>query len=183
MVYMIFKQMTGLMCLGRNQQLYRIRTKEFGEWRQKINWPLPQSMATQSVKSLPAMWEIQVGSLGREDPLENEMATHSSTLAWRILWTKETYGLVHGVTKSWPQQWLTLSLSQSMWKIRVWTKVLVEKLKGVRLQLQRLFRGRRIEVCNGWILKIRELGDLMAARGARQATVHRVTESDMTEVT
>ena len=59
-------------------------------------------MATQSVKSLPAMWEIQVGSLGQEDPLENEMATHSSTLAWRILWTEETYGLVHGGHKKLP---------------------------------------------------------------------------------
>ena len=35
------------------------------------------------VKRLPAMWETQVQSLGQEDPLEKEMATHSSTLAWR----------------------------------------------------------------------------------------------------
>ena len=37
-----------------------------------------------SVKNLPAMWENQVRSLGREDPLEKGMATHSSILAWRI---------------------------------------------------------------------------------------------------
>ena len=37
----------------------------------------------------PAMWESWVRSLGWEDPLEEEMATHSSTLAWRILWTEE----------------------------------------------------------------------------------------------
>ena len=36
------------------------------------------------VKRLPAMWETRVRSLGREDPLEKEMATHSSVLAWRI---------------------------------------------------------------------------------------------------
>ena len=36
------------------------------------------------VKRLPAMWETQVQSLGREDPLEEEMATHSSTLAWKM---------------------------------------------------------------------------------------------------
>ena len=43
----------------------------------------------QTVKHLPAMWETQVLSLGREDPLEKEMATHSSTLAWKIPWTEE----------------------------------------------------------------------------------------------
>ena len=41
------------------------------------------------VKHLPAMWETQVRSLGREDPLEKEMATHSSTLAWKIPWMEE----------------------------------------------------------------------------------------------
>ena len=39
------------------------------------------------------MWETQVRSLGREDPLEKEMATHSSTLAWKIPWTEEPGGL------------------------------------------------------------------------------------------
>ena len=43
----------------------------------------------QTEKHLPAMRETQVQSLGQEDPLEMEMATHSSTLAWRILWTEE----------------------------------------------------------------------------------------------
>ena len=38
------------------------------------------------VKNLPAMWEIQVQSLGRGDPLEKGMATHSSILAWRVPW-------------------------------------------------------------------------------------------------
>ena len=41
------------------------------------------------VKRLPAMWETRVRSLGREDPLEKEMATHSSTLAWKIPWSEE----------------------------------------------------------------------------------------------
>ena len=45
------------------------------------------------VKNLPAMQETQVKSLGWEDPLEKEMATHSRTLAWRIPWTKEPGGL------------------------------------------------------------------------------------------
>ena len=41
------------------------------------------------VKHLPAMWETRVRSLGQEDPLEKEMATHSSTLAWKIPWAVE----------------------------------------------------------------------------------------------
>ena len=49
------------------------------------------------VKSLPAMQEIRVGSLGREDPPEKGTVTHSSILAWRIPWKEET---VHGVSKS-----------------------------------------------------------------------------------
>ena len=45
------------------------------------------------VKNLSARREIQVQSLGREDPLEKEMAIHSSILAWRIPWTEEPGGL------------------------------------------------------------------------------------------
>ena len=43
----------------------------------------------QTVKRLPAMQEPQVLSIGQEDPLEKEMATHSSTLGWKIPWTEE----------------------------------------------------------------------------------------------
>ena len=45
------------------------------------------------VKNTPAKQEMQVQSLGWEDPLEKEMATHSSILAWEILWTEESGGL------------------------------------------------------------------------------------------
>ena len=45
------------------------------------------------VKNLPAIQETCVQSLGREDPLEQGMATHSSVLAWRISWTEEPGGL------------------------------------------------------------------------------------------
>ena len=51
------------------------------------------SLRAQSVKNLPAMQEIQVQFLGQEDPMEKEMATHSSILAWKILWTEEPGGL------------------------------------------------------------------------------------------
>ena len=47
------------------------------------------SLVAQRLKRLPAMRETWVRSLGREDPLEKEMATHSSTLAWRIPWREE----------------------------------------------------------------------------------------------
>ena len=54
------------------------------------------------VKHLPTMRETRVQSLGREDPLEKETATHSSILAWKIPWTEEPDRLqsVHGVAKS-----------------------------------------------------------------------------------
>ena len=50
-------------------------------------------LVAQRLKRLPAMWETWVRSLGQEDPLEKEMATHSSILAWRIPWTEELGGL------------------------------------------------------------------------------------------
>ena len=46
------------------------------------------------VKNMPGVQKTQVRSLGQEDPLEKRMATHSSTLAWRISWTEES---VHGL--------------------------------------------------------------------------------------
>ena len=49
----------------------------------------PTSLVAQTVKRLPTMWETQVQSLGQEDLLEKEMATHSSILAWKIPWTEE----------------------------------------------------------------------------------------------
>ena len=50
---------------------------------------LRASLVAQRLKHLPEMWETWVQSLGREDPLEKEMAPHSSTLAWRIPWMEE----------------------------------------------------------------------------------------------
>ena len=65
------------------------------QWRNN-SWFLPgaklwwgASLVAQRLKHLPAMQETWVQSLGREDPLEKEMATHSSTLAWRIPWREE----------------------------------------------------------------------------------------------
>ena len=54
-----------------------------------FSYYLCASLVAQTVKRLPAMQEARVQSLGWEDPLEKEMATHSSTLAWKIPWTEE----------------------------------------------------------------------------------------------
>ena len=67
--------------------------------------PILASPVAQRLKHLPGMRETWVQSLGWEDPLEKEMANHSSTLAWRIPWREEPGRLlVHGVAKS--QTWL-----------------------------------------------------------------------------
>ena len=50
---------------------------------------MASSLVAQTVKSLLIMWETGVLSLGQEYPLEKEMATHSSTLAWKIPWMEE----------------------------------------------------------------------------------------------
>ena len=67
-------------------------------WQDKMGKPgfeprQPDSLVAQTVKRLPAMWETQVQSSGQEDPLEKEMATHSSILAWRIPRMEESGGL------------------------------------------------------------------------------------------
>ena len=54
---------------------------------------LRASLVAQAVKNLPAVQETRVRSLGREDPLEKEMATHSSIFSWKISWTEEPGGL------------------------------------------------------------------------------------------
>ena len=55
----------------------------------------------QTVERLPAMWETWIQSLGLEDPLEKEMATHSSTLVWNIPWTEEIGRLQSMEFQSW----------------------------------------------------------------------------------
>ena len=62
------------------------------DWMQSL-YQFRVSQVAQRLKRLPAMRETCVRFLGREDPLEEEMATHSSVLAWRIPWTEELAGL------------------------------------------------------------------------------------------
>ena len=67
-------------------------------------------MVTQTVKNVPAMQETMVQSLGREDPLENGTATHSSILAWEIPWREEPGGLQSMGSKE-SDNWVTIMLS------------------------------------------------------------------------
>ena len=60
-------------------------------------------LVAQTVKCLPTMQETRVQSLGREDPLEKEMATHPSIYAWRIPWTEEPDGLQFMGSQSWTE--------------------------------------------------------------------------------
>ena len=73
------------------------------------SWVTRASLVAQTVKSLPAMCQTWVQSLGWEDPLEKKMTTHSSILAWKIPWMEDPGRLPsmgsHGVTKS--QTWLS----------------------------------------------------------------------------
>ena len=75
---------------------------------------LGASLMAQRIKSLPAMQETQVRSLGWEDPLEKEMATHSSILVWRIPWTEEPGGIQSTGLQRVRHDWAT-SLSLSLY--------------------------------------------------------------------
>ena len=76
-------------------------------------------LVAQTLRSLPVTWETPVQSLGREDPLEKEMATHSSTLAWKIQWMEEPGKLpsmgLQRVAHGWATS-LSLSLSSKFKK-------------------------------------------------------------------
>ena len=73
------------------------------------------SLVAQTVKCLPKMWETWVRSLSREDPLEKEIATHSSIHAWKIPWTEEPLGLQSmGSQRVRQDQATSLSLSAVM---------------------------------------------------------------------
>ena len=76
------------------------------------------SLVAQRLKRLPAMQETWVRSLGWEDPLEKEMATHSSILAWRIPWTEEPGGLQSTGSQRVGHDWAT-SLTHSLLSSRL----------------------------------------------------------------
>ena len=70
-------------------------------------WISGAFLVAQMVKNLSAVQESQVWSLGRDDPLEKGMATHSSILAWRIPWTEEPGGLQSMGSQRLGHDWVT----------------------------------------------------------------------------
>ena len=80
--------------LALTAQKTRQRAAKVGsEYQSIIYFIHGASLVAQMVKRLPAMRETRVRFLGREDPLEKEMAIHSNILAWKIPWTEEPGGL------------------------------------------------------------------------------------------
>ena len=86
------------------------------------------SLVAQRLKRLPGMRETWVWSLSWEDPLEKEMATHSSTLAWRIPWMEEPGRLQSMGLQRVGHDWAT-SLSLSIYNTYIWTVTVATKLK------------------------------------------------------
>ena len=81
-----------------NFQMFKLDSKRQRNQGSNCQHPLDHqaSPVAQTVKSLPVVRETQVQSLGQEDPLEKEMVTHSSILAWKIQWTEEP-GRLHSM--------------------------------------------------------------------------------------
>ena len=71
-------------------KILKIKIKLAIEGRNLVKGKKRISLVVQTVKSLPAMQETWVPSLGQEDPLQKEIATHYSTLAWEIPWTEQS---------------------------------------------------------------------------------------------
>ena len=93
-----------------------------GKSRTKHFWFTPlhslvlwASLVAQTVKNLPAMQESWVWSLGQEDPLEKRMATHSSTLVWRIPWTEEPGRIQSMGSQRVGHNWVTNTYFQSLY--------------------------------------------------------------------
>ena len=79
----------------------------------EVNWT---SLVAQMIKNLPAMQDTWVWSLSREDPLEQDMATHSSILTWRIPWTEEPGRLLSMGAQRIGDDWMTNTISLSLQK-------------------------------------------------------------------
>ena len=127
--------------------------------RDIIHWA---SLVAQRVKHLPAMQETWVRSLGQEDPLEKEMATHSSTPAWKIPWTEKPGRLQSMGSRRAGHNWVT-------------------SLGHLVLAQSKLNVGCYYSWCspgggNGNLLQCSCLGNPID-RGAWWATVHGVTKS------
>ena len=145
------------------------------QWRVHCFW---DSLVAQMVKRLPAMRETRVQSLGWEDPLEKEMATHSSTHAWKISWMEKPGGLQSMGSQRVRHDWAT-----SLHTVIGFPDGSVGKESACNAGDMGLIPGlgRFPGEGKGNPLQYSGLENLMD-RGAWLATVHVVTESDMTEL-
>ena len=140
------------------------------------------SFVAQILKNPPAVWEIWVSSLGGEDPLEEGMATHSSTLAWRIPMDRGSWwATVHGVAKSWT--WLCIHcillyyeyFGHLMRRVDSLEKILMlEKIEGRRRKGQ-----QRMRWLDGFTdsvnMSLSKLQEIVKDREAWRGAVHEVT--------
>ena len=108
------------------------------------------SLVAQRIKHLPAMWETWVRSLGWEDSLEKEMATHSSSLSWRIPWMEEPDRLYssRGCQELDMTEWLHfLSSSFSKSSLNIW-KFTVHVLLKLDLKIFEHYFASKWDECN-----------------------------------
>ena len=114
-----------------NESVLCIRCQSIGPWASASVLPMNIQdwfplqfgfLVAQRLKRLPLMRETWVWSLGQEDPLEKDMATHSSILAWRILWTEEPGGLqsTGSLSRTWLSD-LTFNFSTFLYNWMVWS--------------------------------------------------------------
>ena len=113
------------------------------------------SLVAQRLKCLPAMWETWVQSLGQEDPLEKEMATHSSILSWRIPWMEELDGLQSIALQRAGHNWSNLACTHA---------------QQILLSTQYVYHLKRFIKSSPWL---REVYDLIRERILSSSMVSR----------
>ena len=104
---------------SRDQETEKSRAAGWAHWTVCGHWVFCLNICSpvaQTIKHLPATWETQVWSLGWEDPLEKEMATHSSTVAWKIPWMEGPGGLQSIGSQRVGHDWVTSLFTSSLIK-------------------------------------------------------------------
>ena len=130
--YKVWSQLTDSMIMNMSKLWDRVKDRE--SWRAAVHgvekswrWLSDRaSLVAQTVKCLPAVRETWVQSLGQEDPLEKEMAIHSSTLAWKIPWTEEPGRLQPTGSQTVRHDWAT-SLSADWTTPHWWSQAMKAK--------------------------------------------------------